>query len=282
MRLLYQYDPSKLSEAEKERFVAALGDGFRSTDSFVQFDGVELPPEVQAGLLKHRAFLDDPAGEDGRGERTKEFWTASHSYAEEKLFQLCPLYFRYPSIREYFLEQKAAYFRHATSDVDSETMEGLKPEVTPGWRDHIYTRALNQTYSKAWYEYHINDQIFYVEQLGLYCLEEGQRGAVYASRVIPAIISFSGLLGRLVEQYYWKFLIERSAIRGEKTSRSAKSGGHVRATILKQEHVGWQSPARAVWQEHPTSPKTTVASIVKKRLKLAQSVKHISRVLTRP
>src|SRR6516164_5487452 len=96
------------------------------------------------------------------------------------------------------------------------------------------------------------------------------------------IQNFSGTLGRLVEQYYWKVLLEKAAIRGIRISQSAKSGGLRLASIRKHEHETWQAAARLVWQERPTSSKMTVASIVKRRLKIERSVKHICRVLIRP
>jgi hypothetical protein len=96
------------------------------------------------------------------------------------------------------------------------------------------------------------------------------------------ITNFSGKLGRLIEQYYWKFLVEKAAMRGVKISESARSGGILLASRRKREHEAWQAAARMVWQERPASSKMTVAQIVKKRLKLGRSVKHISRVLKRP
>jgi len=95
------------------------------------------------------------------------------------------------------------------------------------------------------------------------------------------ITKFLGTLGRLIEQYYWKFLLEKAAIRGVTISESARSGGLRLASIRKAEHATWQAAARLVWQERPTSSRITVASIVKKRLKIDRSAKHISRVLAR-
>src|SRR5450759_4461616 len=97
---------------------------------------------------------------------------------------------------------------------------------------------------------------------------------------VAFVAKMSAKLGRLIEQYYWKFLLEKSAIRGEKISQSAKSGGHTRASKQKRIHDGWQLVARAAWQENPTRTKLMVATIVKRKLKLSLSAKHISRILT--
>jgi hypothetical protein len=42
---------------------------------------------------------------------------------------------------------------------------------------------------------------------------------------VMLIQNSAATLGRLVEQYYWKFIHEKAAIRGVKISESAKTGG---------------------------------------------------------
>jgi hypothetical protein len=56
------YDPSVLSGEEKQRFLAALGDGFGYLHRNQYLDEAALPREVEAGLLTHRAYhsKDDP------------------------------------------------------------------------------------------------------------------------------------------------------------------------------------------------------------------------------
>jgi hypothetical protein len=59
--LFKKYDPDVLSEEEKKRFIAALGDGFgyrHRPRSDERFEEVALPAIVEAGLLKHRVYYD--------------------------------------------------------------------------------------------------------------------------------------------------------------------------------------------------------------------------------
>jgi hypothetical protein len=280
---LDQYDPSILSEAEKKRFIAALGDGFGSSLCNEELDEVALPSEIEPGLLKHRAYYYKGRPiENSNGGETSQFWAKFDGYFGQGLSEQCPLQFSLERIRGYFLEQKTAYLRYATSAADFEHMKGLDPEAKADWERRIYCRALNKLYSKAWYEFHIDEQIFYIDDTSEECFRETKRGVKFHAGSMCVVIEFSGILGRLVEQYYWKFLLEKSAIRGEKTSQAAKSGGDIKASKQKRVREGWQLAAVAVWQEDPTRSKMTVAKIVKQRLKLGLSAKHISRVLTRP
>jgi hypothetical protein len=169
-----------------------------------------------------------------------------------------------------FYEQKARFLAFITSAADFDFGKQYGHDL-----ERLFQRALDKTYSKAWYEYHINAQFDLINK------SVKDTDTKYELR-ISRIVTSSGRLGRLIEQYYWKFLIEKSAISGEKISKSAKSGGHIRASKQKRVHEEWQLAARAVWQENPTRSKMTVAAIVKQRLKLTLSAKHISRVLTRP
>jgi hypothetical protein len=141
--------------------------------------------------------------------------------------------------------------------------------------ERVFQQALDKIYSKAWYEYHINEQF---ELIDKFVRDSDTKTELRISRIFTC----SGRLGRLVEQYYWKFFIEKSAISGEKISKSAKSGGHIRASKQKRVHEGWQHAASSVWKENPTRSKMTVATIIKQRLRLTLSAKHISRVLKRP
>jgi hypothetical protein len=270
------YDPSFLSEEEKQRFVAALGDGFGHSHRRQLLDESALPAEVKLGLLTHGAYYpkDQPHHED-------DFWEESDGDSPPGLFEQCPINFHLPAIRNYFQEQKAAYLAYAKSLDDYKLLVELTPEQKSSWDDRIYDRVLYETYSKAWYEYHINQYVYFLdESIAMLnrAVEQGQKGRLD----VMLIQNFSGTLGRLVEQYYWKFLLEKAAYRGLKISQSAKSGGLRLASIRKREHAIWQAEARLVWQERPTSSKMTVASIVKRRLKIERSVKHICRVLIRP
>jgi len=280
-----KYDLFVLSDEEITRFTAALGDGFgysHRSDRKQHLDELALPDEVDLGLLKHRAYYRKGHQSDFLGEDEKqEFWAESDGDSPPGLFEQCPVNFYYPEIRAYFLEQKAAYIRYAKSPDDSESIEALSPDEETEWDQYIYGGALRQTYSKAWYEYHINEYISYIDDAATRILKPDQDFNMI-SMCIMLTANFSARLGRLVEQYYWKFLLEKAAISGKKINEGAKSGGDNKASKLKRVHEGWQLAAVAAWQENPTRSKMTVAKIVKQRLKLGLSAKHVSRVLTRP
>ena len=277
------YDPFVLSDEEEKRFVAALGDGFGYSHRHQAkgLDQAAMPAEIEAGLLKHRIHYDwrrlpDTWQDDQNGG----FWKESDGDSGPGLFEICPVNFYFPAIRKYFLEQKAAYFRYAKSADDYEYEQELNPDEKDGFDEWVYRQVLYKTYSKAWYEYHINLFIFFIDETVAMFTKQIESSLKVGYGFAP-IISFSAKLGRLLEQYYWKFLVEKSAIRGDKISIAATSGGHSKASKQRRIHAGWQDAARAIWQENPTASKMTVAVKVKKRLKLAPSVKHISRVIIR-
>ena len=250
------YDPSFLSEEEKQRFVAALGDGFGRSHRRQYLDQSALPAEVELGLLTHRAYYpkDRPHDED-------DFWEISDGDSPPGLFEQCPINFHFPAIRNYFQEQKAAYLAYAKSLHDYKWLDELTPELKSSWDDRIYDRVLYEIYSKAWYEYHINEYVYFLDD-SIAMLDRAVEQGRRVGLDLMLIQNFSGTLGRLVEQYYWKFLLEKAAIRGIRISQSAKSGGLRLASIRKHEHETWQAAARLVWQERPTSSKLTVARLV--------------------
>lgn len=276
------YDPSALSPQETERFLASLGDGFGYSHRSQHLEEAALPRVVEPGLLKHRAYYyKNRRSEYWDGDEEEEFWEESDGDSPPGLFEQCPINFHLPAIRKYFQEQKVAYLAYAKSSDDHAWFDQLSSEEQSNWEAHIYGQVLYKTYSKAWYEYHINQHLYFFDESVSTLTRHTEQG-LGLGLALMMITNFLGTLGRLIEQYYWKFLLEKAAIRGVRISESAKSGGRLLASIRKREHAAWQAAARLVWQEHPTSSKMTVASIVKKRLKIARSAKHISRVLSRP
>jgi hypothetical protein len=272
------YDPFVLSVEEKQRFLAALGDGFGHLHGSQHLDEAALPAEVELGLLTHRAYYpkDDPSKYWRHDE--DEFWEESDGDSPPGLFEQCPIHFHVPAVRKYFQEQRAAYLAYVKSRDDYIWLDELKPEEKANWDERIYYQVLYKSYSKAWYEYHVNEYIFFLDEsvaMLARAAEQGLKGRL----AVMLITNFSGTLGRLVEQYYWKFLLEKAAIRGVKVSEAAKSGGLLLSSRRKREHADWEAAACLIWKEHPTFSKMTVASIVKKRLKIDRTVKHISRVL---
>ena len=272
------YDPSVLSAEEKERFLAALGDGFGYLHRSQYLDEAGLPAEVEPGLLTHRAyyFKDDPSKHSDHDE--DEFWDGSDGDSPPGLFEQCPLSFHLPAIRKYFQEQKVAYLAYVKSSDDYSWLDKVKPEEKSNWDEKIYDRALYETYSKAWYEYHVNQHFYFLDESLIMLGRAVEQNREFGFNV-TLIQSFAGKLGRLVEQYYWKFLHEKAAIRGNKISESAKTGGFRRAVKHKHKHAAWRLTARFVRQQRPKISNMRLASIVKERLGIGQSVKHIARIL---
>ena len=276
------YDPLVLSEDEKKRFLYALGDGFGYSHRGKHLEEKALPADVQPGLLQHRAFFSENRTSEYWGDEEEgEFWETSNGDSPPGLFEQCPLGFHLPLIREYFTEQKAAYLAQAKALGRYSWLDDMTPDERCDWDEQIYGRALYKTYSKAWYEYHINFEICSIDE-AISILERHAKQGISLRLGTLLLTSSSALLGRLIEQYYWKFLIEKSAIRGTKISEAAKAGGNILASKRKAEQARWQVAANVIWKERPASSKTTVAAILKKRLHITQSLKQITRVLVRP
>jgi hypothetical protein len=279
------YDPNILSEAEEQRFLAALGDGFgysRSDQRKGQLEDLALPTEVEPGLLRHRAYYYRNRPSEYWGDREEdEFWEPSDGDSPPGLFEQCPIGFHLPAIRKYFEEQKAAYLAYAKSSRDYTWLDDLPDNERADREERIYRQVLRTTYSKAWYEYHINEHLFFLDE-EIAILNRGAKQGNSLGLSARMIIKFSATLGRLIEQYYWKFFVETAAIRGAKISQSAQTGGLKLASRRKEEHAAWQAEANSIWGMYPEKSKMSVASAVRKRLKIERTAKHISRVLRRP
>jgi hypothetical protein len=96
------------------------------------------------------------------------------------------------------------------------------------------------------------------------------------------ITYLAGRLGRLAEQYYWRFRFEDVAMSGAGARKGASAGGKARATLHIAEHAIWQKIASEVWSQRAELSKTAVAEIVKKRLRANRTAKHIRRYIVRP
>jgi hypothetical protein len=268
------YDPWALSADEKKRFLAALGDGFGFSHRRRDLDEQPLPATITLGLLQHRVYYDPFRRlDDFSEEEDAEFWQKSDGDSPPGQYEQCPVNFHLPAIRKYFEAQKSNYLQYALSLEKSDWLTPLSESEQREWQEYIYQSSLDETYSKTWYEYHINEQLFFID--------EASRSDKNIGFMIILLTSFAGTLGRLVEQYYWKFLIEESAIRGTRISQSARAGGLKLAAIRRSEHNRWKAAAGLIWKGHPKLSKMAVASLLKKRLGISRSPKHISRVLVR-
>jgi hypothetical protein len=94
--------------------------------------------------------------------------------------------------------------------------------------------------------------------------------------------AFAGTLGRLVEQYYWRFRFEKAAVTGIGARAGASMGGKAKARLHEAEHSAWQNEAAEIWSRRPNLQKAAVAQLIKKQLSAPQTAKHIARFIRHP
>src|SRR5262249_32837757 len=133
-------------------------------------------------------------------------------------------------------------------------------------------QAFRRLYEKPWYEFH-------AVQLAGWIEDAPRRFASEKMHTFGMLMvsGFSGELGRLVEQYYWRFRFERAAITGSGARAGASAGGKAKAKHHQKEHFRWQHAANEIWAIRPELTKTAVATAIKKRLRISQTAKHIAR-----
>jgi len=211
------YDFQTLSEAKSQALIEALTDGFGSL--LVQnSEALPLPPEIKTGLLLHAHHVTvgmeyDPyewnyAFSNSRGDEP----------APSEFF---PLGFIRRRLQTYFQNQFERFCVRMARELE---FEDTTPEDTP-----FFERcALQRLYQKPWYEVHALQFLDSIESALM--LERPQLDVVLIS-------SFSGELGRLVEQYFWRFQFEQAAITGVGARKGASAGGKVRAAAHKNERA---------------------------------------------
>jgi len=127
-------------------------------------------------------------------------------------------------------------------------------------------QAFYRLYEKPWYEVHA---LRFLDWL------ENQHGPVLS-------IAFAGKLGRLVEQYYWRFRFEDVAATGLGARRGASAGGKVKAALHRTKYSAWQNAASEIWARRPELSKIAVAQKVRTNLSTSRTAKHIARYIRRP
>jgi hypothetical protein len=127
-------------------------------------------------------------------------------------------------------------------------------------------------YDKPWYEYYA------LRFLG--AIVRAQRGEEADHPQMNS--QWSARLGRLVEQYYWRFRYEAAVTSGLGTRRGASAGGRARAALHRAEHFAWQSLASEIWARRPGLTKIAVAEAIKKRSSSVRTARHIARFIKHP
>lgn len=285
-----QYSPFIFTSEEKSRFMSALGDGFGKAASTYRYMVADLPSGINAGLLSHPAYYpearvrqlfdgqlpDMPAEETWVEDAIKAlFWDETGTEAAPH-FETVPIIFDLKLIENYFQTQRSAFLEYR---------KGLGSTIYPDNEETnqgLYYDAVFLTFKKAWYEYHINAQIQRVHHAQEILLVEASRGGLENGEGVQLHLNAVGILGRLIEQYYWKFMVEKAAERGLKTVMAASAGGKVRAANLKAQQRQWNDTAKQIWRDHPNLTKTAVALAISKRLGIEKSPRHIARFIAKP
>ena len=256
------YNSLRLSLTEFAALEEALDDGF-GTRRAPGSSSIPLPKGIDSGLPAHRFYVtahptEEPDPDDERNNW--EFWGygdyESNSPPPSEYF---PLNFHPNRLRIYFRNQLNRYCFHINKEDFDSLYDLVRDEAilaSYGWE---------QFYEKPWYElYALQFLDFFEDRVGL----------------APTI--WAGQLGRLVEQYYWRFQYEQSAKTGLGARGGASAGGKVRALKKQKERARWQAAAEAIWSRNPGLDKSVVAARVRRDLRLTQTASNIARYLRRP
>jgi hypothetical protein len=174
----------------------------------------------------------------------------------------CPLAFEPRRLRIYFENQIGRFCARLIRD---EPTYGSAPR---SWLEELAGRPL---YEKSWYEYHVIQLLDWIQKPEFF-----EKTSVWINS------GFAGKLGRLVEQYYWRFRFEKAAVTGIGARAGASMGGKAKARLYEPEHSTWQKEAVEIWSRRPNLNKTAVAQLIQKQLSATQTAKHIARFINRP
>jgi hypothetical protein len=245
------YDPNALAEDEIAGLAEAFCDGFGSVGAPGHV-GASLPDDIRSGFLQHRNYI--------RESEDSSFWRTDGSLPPSRYI---PLSFFPSRLRLYFKTQVkrfGCWLAHQQPGCRNLSMR------------EVGVIAERMPYQKPWYEVH-----------ALRLLDQIQRQKHSRNRGVPWPIEITaGQLGRLVEQYYWRFQFERLAEGGLRSRRGASAGGTAKAKLFESKHIRIQRAADQIWSANSHLSKTSVANIVKRQLRLSLSVKHIASVIEHP
>jgi len=259
-----EYSFDALSRTETAALEAAFGDGFGNPGAVGHLP-VSLPRDVRSGLVRHSFFVRETSEYDDQ-DNPFEFWEWDDDRPPPS--ESCPLNFELRRLSLYFANQLDRFCAHLIRE---------EPSLASLDKEYLAEEAASRLYEKPWYEYHAVQHIEWIEVTPDW-LKVGKD-----TRFQNLLISgFSGTLGRLVEQYYWRFRFEKAAITGVGARTGASIGGKAKARLHEAEHSRWQNAAGAIWSRRPDLGKGAVAKLVKKQLDVSQTAKHIARFIKRP
>jgi hypothetical protein len=258
------YDYHTLSRVETDALVEALGDGFGDRGVQGQ-EPLPLPSNLNSGLLEHAFYSDSGYDADDWGFALRTF----------------PLEFIQTQLRIYFQNQFYRFCKRIAREnaVSLDNKRAVFEEL-----------AYQRVYEKPWYEAQALNflDIVYTsiknlkEDQGRFLRLIGKRALDPSGCQVLVIAAFAGQLGRLVEQYYWRFRYERAVVAGESARKGASAGGKIKAEQYRAKHSVWQNEASKIWARRPDLTKNAVGEIIRKQFGEACTARHIARCITRP
>jgi len=262
------YNFDGLSEAEIAALEAALSDGFGDAGS-TENDLVTLPDEIESGLLRHSVLMKNSAKDEYEDE---EMWEESRGEPNDddtpNIFDQFPLHFDPDRLKLFFENQMSRFCAGLIAE---------EADYASADRWQLQNLARFRLYKKPWYEYHalqLFSQIAFVEK------EIGEQKSV--TTMLRHLSILSGKVGRLVEQYYWRFHFEGPAKIGIKTTKGASLGGKTKSSTAQTEHLAWQNAASEIWARRSDLSTAAVAELIKRQLDDPRTAKHIARYIKRP
>jgi hypothetical protein len=270
------YDYDKLSKAETDALVEALADGFG--DVLVQGSvPLPIPSKVKSGLLEHfiygseeLTYEAEECGDDALNDAflNEALFNIATDDDAPRPYEVFPLAFHRRRLRVYFRNQFKRFCEQLCRE-DQEWASSLKDRYPFEWE------ACRRLYEKPWYEFHALQYLDWME-LSVKDISSSKHAALD----ILSVSTFSGQLGRLVEQYYWRFRFERVAITGAGAQKGASAGGRAKAELHQNEQSVWQNMASEIWAHQPGLSKAAVAEIIRKKSGRTRTAKHIARYIT--
>ncbi|MCC6983612.1 MAG: hypothetical protein IT535_10115 [Bauldia sp.] len=264
------YPDNQLSSNELAALEVTMRDGFGDVGSPTAWRG-PLPAEIRSGVLHHQFYVHTARPDDLEDEEYKEWRFWDHDDDDRPAaFESFPLGFSLETLTTYFERQKARYLWRQRQRAP---FPGV--ELGDEWSDAEF-----RLYEKPWYEHHALQLLSFI---ALTKQESERRRKAGKTDSLGAflMLQWCGVLGRLVEQYYWRFRFEAPVISGLAVRQAASAGGTARALAHKLDHAKWSAFAQTVWARRPDLSKLAVAGIVRRQFNLRQSTKHIARFIAR-
>jgi hypothetical protein len=260
------YDCRVLSKAEAEALAEALNDGFNIyLGEAIDTHRHRLPTDfVNSKLLTHFFYFEKSVND----------------LTIEKSINKFPLTLNEELLQIYFQNQFDRFRHHCGSALDPSSDD---IEVASKWQ-----------YQKPWYESHALSCLKEIESLKESVKSEivettekaKQLSAipyeVLAEDLASDLIFLAGQLGRLVEQYSWRFQHEKAVETGEGARKGASAGGREKARLSEAEHSSWRDEASKIWAKKPYLTNLEVAKAVRTELRVDRTAKHIARYIRPP